>query len=228
MKQIISATFLALAMLSPANSFALSGGPFGNGTPEGVSADGTYNGVLSGKNLTGMVSFGINKSQETNGRFSVFHKGILSYGTASGVADVAARTIAGALMGVAALPAEATGASAVPTVTSQTITVRGGAEGIFDAKMKGFPANIIFEGKGRLSSIANTGSSVASTQTTVVGGVTTTTTTNSGSRETTSFRIRGSRTSNQQYVLTNSVASIPPRIPATPAPGTPAPATPAP
>ena len=226
MKQIISAAFLALVLLSPANSFALSGGPFGNGTPDGVSADGTYNGVLSGKNLTGMVSFGISKNQETNGRFSVFHKGILSYGTCSGVADMAARTIAGALMGVAALPGETTGASAVPAATTQTITVRGGAEGMFDAKMKDWRAQIVFEGKGQLSSVANPGSSSTSTQTTTVGGVTTTTVTTSANRTTTSFRIRGSRTSNQQYVLSNSVAAIPPRTPATPAPSTPT--TPAP
>lgn len=222
MKQIISAAYLALVLMSPANSFALSGGPFGNGTPDGVSADGSYNGVLSGKNLTGMVSFGISKNQETNGRFSVFHKGILSYGTCSGVADVAARTIAGALMGVAALPGEATGASAAPASTVQTITVRGGAEGMFDAKMKGFPSQIIFEGTGKLSSIANPGSASTSIQTTVAGGVATTTTTTSSKRATTSFRIRGSRTSNSQYVLANAITATVPQPLATPRPNTPA------
>lgn len=218
MKQIISAAFFALILMSPAKSLALSGGPFDNGVVKDANADGTYNGVLSGKNLTGMVSFGISRNQETNGRFAVFHRGILSYGNASGVADVLGRRIAGALMGVAALPGETTGASAIPGDAVQAITVRGSAEGLFDARMKGFPTSIVFEGKGNLSSAASASS--ASTVTTVVNGVTTIT--NSADRSTTSFRIRGSRTSNNQYVLSNSVTALPPLIP--PVPGTPTPA----
>lgn len=221
------ALLLLTAFLSSnLSAFALSGGPFGNGQPTGANANGTYSAVISGKNLTGMVQFGVSGSAESNGRFMVFHEGIVSYGTATGLADLASKQISAGLLGVSQLPGETTGASANPVTTSQTITVRASAEGAFEAKMRGFPAQIVFNGKGQLSSAANRGSS--STQTTTVNGVTTTTT--FASREQTSFRVRGSRTSNSPYSPINSFAALPARAPATPAPAvatpTPAPAVP--
>lgn len=146
---------------------ALVGGPFGDNNYDGVSADGTYSGTISGHNLTGIVSFGVSSSQETNGRFSVFHEGFVHYGTATGIADLQSRRVAGSLLGVATLGgsgvpntvsvAETTGGSGqVVGTQTQTLTVRTGLEGSFIARIKGYPNAIKFEGSGRLSTNANT------------------------------------------------------------------------
>lgn len=146
---------------------ALVGGPFSDNNYDGSNADGTYSGTVSGHNLTGIVSFGVSSAQETNGRFSIFHEGFVHYGTATGIADLQSRRVAGSLLGVATL-----GGSGVPNTVSvtettggsgqvvgtqvQTLTVRTGLEGSFIARMKGYPNYIKFEGEGRLSTNANT------------------------------------------------------------------------
>jgi hypothetical protein len=156
---------------------ALVGGPFDNNEYPSGNADGTYSGTVSGHNLTGIVSFGVSSSQETTGRFSIFHEGFIHYGAATGIADLASRRIAGSLLGVASLggsgtagggvnvggattgnpETQATGSSVAATGTSVgTITVRSGIEGSFTARIKGYPQAIKFEGTGRLSSNANT------------------------------------------------------------------------
>ncbi len=146
---------------------ALVGGPFADNNYDGVNADGTYSGTISGHNLTGIVSFGVSASQETNGRFSVFHEGFVHYGTATGIADLQSRRVAGSLLGVATLGgsgvagtvsvAETTGGSGqVVGTQTQTLTVRTGLEGSFNARLKGYPNAIKFEGSGRLSTNANT------------------------------------------------------------------------
>jgi hypothetical protein len=154
---------------SPVNQSAqaLVGGPFADNNYDGVNADGTYSGTVSGHNLTGIVSFGVSSSQETNGRFSIFHEGFVHYGTATGIADLQSRRVAGSLLGVATLGGsgvagtvsvtETTGGSGQVIGTQlQTMTVRTGLEGSFTAKMKGYPNYIKFEGNGRLSTNANT------------------------------------------------------------------------
>jgi hypothetical protein len=179
---------------------ALVGGPFDNNQFPGVDADGTYSGTLSGQNLTGIVTFGVSSSQETNGRFSIFEEGFVYYGAATGIADLENKTVAGSFLGVAALggsgfPVPTVGTTTVtaadgssvtqPTVISvpstgvsetqggsaslangqvQTLTVRSGLEGGFQARMKGYPQAITFEGDGRLSTNAN--SAVVTTPTT--------------------------------------------------------------
>lgn len=160
---------------------ALVGGPFGDNNYDGVNADGTYSGTVSGHNLTGIVTFGVSSSQETNGRFSIFHEGFVHYGTATGIADLQSRRVAGSLLGVATLGgsgvpntvsvAETTGGSGqVVGTQTQTLTVRTGLEGSFIARMKGYPNYIKFEGDGRLSTNANT--AVVTTPTTVnINGV---------------------------------------------------------
>ena len=146
---------------------ALVGGPFDDNNYPGSSADGTYSGTVSGHNLTGIVTFGVSSSQETNGRFSIFHEGFVHYGAATGIADLQSRRIAGSLLGVATLGGSGTagggvnvtdsaGGSGTGGTNTGTITVRSGVEGSFEARMKGYPNYIKFEGKGRLSSNANT------------------------------------------------------------------------
>jgi len=154
------------------NAQALVGGPFDSNSYPGASADGTYSGTVSGHNLTGIVTFGVSSSQETNGRFSIFHEGFVHYGAATGICDLASRRVAGSLLGVASLAGAGTagggvsvtdsssgvssGTSPGTATTTGTLTVRDGVEGSFIARMKGYPQQITFEGNGRLSSIANT------------------------------------------------------------------------
>ena len=144
---------------------ALVGGPFDNNSYSGSNADGTYSGTISGHNLTGIVTFGVSSSQETNGRFSIFHEGFVHYGSATGIADLESRRVAGSLLGVATLGGSGTAGGGVNITDSAggsgtggtgTLTVRSGVEGSFNARMKGYPNYIKFEGKGRLSSNANT------------------------------------------------------------------------
>lgn len=153
---------------------ALVGGPFDDDTVPGVNADGTYSGTISGHNLIGIVTFGVSSSQETNGRFSVFHEGFVHYGAATGIADLQSRRVAGSLLGVAALAgagtfgggvnvggagiagAAETAGAGTNTANTGNLTVRSGLEGSFIAKMKGYPRAIKFEGDGILSTNANT------------------------------------------------------------------------
>lgn len=236
---IVAASIL---LYSPA-AFALRGGPFDNGQVSGATAAGTYSAVITGNNLIGMMQFGVSDTTEPDGRFTVFHEGILSYGAAQAVADAANGQIAGSLLGVAPLPGETTPSSGGSTLNPiQNLTVRTSAEGMFTAEMKDYPLNITFEGDGELSTVANpvtttadaagnsvivTGGGTAdngtnnpgpdqvnATQTTTVNGTTT--------RARTPFEIRGSRTSLTQYVSSTAFTGIPPIDPgSTPAPVTP-------
>ena len=232
----------SILLYSPA-AFALTGGPFDNGYSPNATAQGTYAGVITGKNLTGLVQFGISDSSESTGRFAVFHEGIMSYGVCNEIADPHNQRIAGALLGVAPLPGETTGASGQPGTSFQTITVRTSAEGAFTAEMNGFPVAITFEGKGEISTVANPVTVTDATPgATVI--VTAPGTANNGNtndpqpnqgaaastiqgttlRATTPFEIRGSRTSLTTFAPFNSFSSIPPITPgnpvATPPPGT--------
>ena len=145
------------------NAQALVGGPFDDNNYGGgaASADGTYSGTISGHNLTGIVTFGVSSSQETNGRFSIFHEGFVHYGAATGIADLQSRRVAGSLLGVATLGGSGTAGGGVNITDSAggtgtggtntgTLTVRSGVEGSFVARMKGYPNFIKFEGKGRV------------------------------------------------------------------------------
>lgn len=148
---------------------ALVGGPFDDNNYGGNAggADGTYSGTISGHNLTGIVTFGVSSSSETNGRFSIFHEGFVHYGAATGIADLQSRRVAGSLLGVATLGGSGTAGGGVNITDSAggagtggtntgSLTVRSGVEGSFVARMKGYPNFIKFEGKGRLSTNANT------------------------------------------------------------------------
>ncbi|MEQ1861814.1 MAG: hypothetical protein ABMA13_17995 [Chthoniobacteraceae bacterium] len=222
-------------------AFALTGGPFDNGRSLGETAGGTYSGVMTGKNLIGLLQFGISDSSESNGRFTVFHEGIMSYGACQAIADAANQRIAGALIGIALLPngeGNGTSGSSVQDQNStQIITARSSAEGAWTAEMQGYPIAITFEGKGEVTTVANP--VTVTTGFTVAGGVTIT---GSGSadngddnispqivqgttdatvfsttvRATTPFEIRGSRTSLTGYTSLNSFSSIEPLVPTNP------------
>jgi len=223
-------------MYSPA-AFALTGGPFDNGYSPNATAQGTYAGVITGKNLSGLVQFGISDISESTGRFAIFHEGIMNYGICNGIADSRNQRIAGALMGVAALPGETTGGSAQIGTSFQTITVRSSAEGFFTAEMQGFPVSITFEGKGELSSVANpvtvtdatpgatvvitapgTGSNGGANDPQPNRGQATSVIQGTTLRGTTEFEIRGSRTSLTSFAPFNSFSSIPPIVPGNPQP----------
>lgn len=230
---------LASMLFQTPAAFALTGGPFDNGRSNGATAGGTYSGVMTGRNLIGLTQFGIADSSESNGRFTVFHEGIMSYGVAEGIADAANQRLAGMLMGVALLPNGegngTTGADANDANSTQIITTRGSAEGAWTAEMKGFPIAITFEGEGQIATVANP---VTVTSGTAAGTVTITgsgTADGEGSndpqivqtnaaatvysttlRATTPFEIRGSRTSLTGYTSINSFTSIEPLVPTNP------------
>jgi len=226
----------SILLYSPA-AFALTGGPFDNGYSPSATAQGTYAGVITGKNLTGLVQFGISDISESTGRFAVFHEGIMSYGVCNGIADPANQRIAGALLGVTPLPGETTGASGQSGNSFQTITVRTSAEGFFTAEMRGFPVAITFEGKGELSTLANpvTVTDTAAGGTVIItapgtadngntndpqpnGAAATSVIQGTTLRATTDFEIRGSRTSLTNFAPFNSFSSIPPIVPGNPQP----------
>jgi len=233
----------SILMYSPA-AFALTGGPFDNGYSPNATAQGTYAGVITGKNLTGLVQFGVSDISESTGRFAVFHEGIMSYGVCNAIADPANQRIAGMLLGVAPLPGETTGASGQPGNPFQTITVRTSAEGAFTAEMQGFPVAITFEGKGEISTLANpvTVTDVTPGDTVIITapgtanngntndpqtitGQATTVIQGTTLRATTPFEIRGSRTSLTSFAPFNAFSSIPPIVPGNPQP-TPIPVVP--
>jgi hypothetical protein len=229
---------VASILLYTPSAFALRGGPFDNGQVSSATAAGTYAGVIKGNNLIGIVQFGISDNVEPEGRFSVFHEGILSYGACQGIADPNSGEIAGTLMGIAPLPGEATGSTGTPANATQALVVRTSAEGAFSGEMKGYPINITFEGDGELSTVANpvtTTADAAGNDVIVTGGGTadngsnngpltataTTTTTVNGTtvRARTPFEIRGSRTSLVQYSASTTFTGIPPIDPgSTPVP----------
>ncbi len=255
-KKVAPLALLGLFLLdnSPVNpsAQALVGGPFDDNTYGGTSsADGTYSATLSGKNLLGMVSFGVSSSQETSGRFAVFHEGFVHYGAAAGAADLSSRRLFGSLLGVAALGGngngggieETTGGSGNLAASTQTLTVRSSVEGMFKARMKGYPLQITFEGEGELSSSANNGVLTGNSTNIIQYTVTITTPTNPDTagnepnsvdvdldgqlqvaqvRSTTPFKVRGSRTSRTVFSPITNYASVPPIAP-TGNPGTPPP-----
>ncbi|MDB6150047.1 MAG: hypothetical protein JWQ44_1495 [Chthoniobacter sp.] len=145
---------------------ALVGGPFDDNNFPGVNADGTYSATVSGKNLIGMVIFGVSASSEQNGRFSIFHEGFVHYGVAAGQADLGSRRLFGSFLGVAALSGNGFGGGIVESTggsanvqnaggITQTLTVRSSVEGAWKAQIKGYPQSVVFEGEGQLSSTAN-------------------------------------------------------------------------
>lgn len=240
--KVLAPILAASILLYTPAAFALRGGPFDNGQVSGATAGGTYAAVITGNNLIGTMQFGISDTSEADGRFIVFHEGILSYGAASVIADPNNGQIAGALMGVAPLPGETTASTGGDTLNnSRNLTVRTSAEGAFTAEMKGYPINITFEGDGELSTVANpvtTTADAAGNNVIVTAAATadngtnngplnttaeTTTTVNGTTvRSSTPFEIRGSRTSMILYVSATSFTGIPPIDPgSTPAPTTP-------
>lgn len=233
---IVAASIL---LYSPA-AFALRGGPYDNGQVSGATAAGTYAAVITGNNLLGMMQFGISDTAEPDGRFTVFHEGILAYGAAQAIADPNNGQIAGSLLGIAPLPGETTGSNGGSTTAFQTLTVRTSAEGMFTAEMQGYPINITFEGDGELSTVANpvtTTADVAGANVIVTAAATAdngnsngplsvtvdqpTTVNGTTVRSTTPFEIRGSRTSLIQYTSSTQFTGIAPIDPgSTPAPTT--------
>ncbi|HET6410114.1 MAG TPA: hypothetical protein VFG14_19650 [Chthoniobacteraceae bacterium] len=218
----------ASILLYTPSAFALRGGPYDNGQVSSATAGGTYAGVITGNNLIGMVQFGVSDNSEPDGRFTVFHEGILSYGMCQGVADPNNGQIAGALLGLAPLPGETTPSGGTSVNAIQTLTVRTSAEGMFTAEMEGYPVNITFEGDGELSTVANpvtTTADAAGNDVIVTGGGTADNGTNNGPlsatavtsttvegttvRARTPFEIRGSRTSLTQYVSATTFTGTP-------------------
>jgi hypothetical protein len=228
---------LAAMLLQTPAAFALQGGPFDGGHNPGASAAGTYVGIMTGKNLLGMCQFGVSNTVESDGRFTVFHEGVMSYGVCQGIADAGSQRIAGSLLGAAQLPGEGTATTGVIVQTAtQTLTTRGTAEGAWTAEMKGFPIAITFEGKGEISTSANpvtvtTGVTVADAVTVTGGGTadgvgandpqivsspTDATIFSTTLRATTPFEIRGSRSSLTGFTSINSFTSTTPLVPTNP------------
>jgi hypothetical protein len=196
MKQIIS---LLLACAFVQNQyFALSGGPFENNQGNGATADGSYSAVLSGKNMVGMMQFGVSASSPSTGRFVVFVEGFLASGVASGVADVSSKTIAGAI-----------GAAGVGGGGA------AGAEGMFTARMRGFPQRVTFDGKGSLFiDPVNTETTVTTADLVNEETGVTISTTPQVTRTVTKFRVRGSRTSRTNFTTgTTTTAPTPVPVP---------------
>jgi hypothetical protein len=183
--------------------------------------------VIKGNNLIGTLQFGISDSVEADGRFSVFHEGIISFGACRGIADPNSGEIAGTLVGIAPLPGETTGSTGTPAGATNALVVRTSAEGAFSGEMQGYPINITFEGDGEISTVANpvtTTADAAGNDVIVTGGGTadngsnngpltataTTTTTVNGTtvRARTPFEIRGSRTSLQPFTATTTFSGI--------------------
>jgi hypothetical protein len=237
-KKKLAPILLFSLLISQSPSHAIFGGPFDNNQVPGGGADGTYSAVISGRNLIGMATFGIGSSTgfEGNGRFAIFHEGFVNYGSVSGTADLANKEVAAGLLGVAGLPGETTGGSAnIGAGAGQALTVRSSLEGAFTARIKGYPQQLLFEGGGEVSSIANTAvvtTSTTTNSTTVIilpanpqtnnqnpllNSVTTTETTLPATTRTeTPIKVRGSRTSTQSYTALNSFASLPPLVPSSP------------
>lgn len=243
-KKKLAPILLFSLFLSQSPSRGIVGGPFDNNQVPGGGADGTYSAVLTGKNLVGMATFGVGSYTgfEGNGRFAVFHEGFVHYGVVSGTADLASKRVAAGLLGVAGLAggpiaaAETTAGSAnIGTGAGQAITIRSAMEGAFSAFISGYPQQLLFEGDGSLSSMANSAvvSSTATTTTTTTiilpaapqtgqqGSQTTSVTTTSDTvpattRTVTPFKVRGSRTSRQAYTALNSFASLAPLVPSSP------------
>src|SRR4051812_34389383 len=174
-KKKLAPILLFSLLISQSPSRALVGGPFDNNqAAPGNGADGTYSAVLTGRNLIGMATFGIGSYTgfEGNGRFAVFHEGFVHYGAVSGNADLAHKRVDAGLLGVAGLaggvlPAETTGGSAnIGTGAGQALTDRSALEGAFIAQIKGYPQQILFEGQGELSSMANSAITANSATTT--------------------------------------------------------------
>lgn len=221
------------SLILQAPAFALVGGPFDNGQAPGATASGTYSGVITGKNLVGIVQFGVSDSTLQNattgatatpvGRFSVFHEGYLATGTCDAIADTSSQRIAGTLDGTVDTieTQELDQSTNIPILASDVNfpddTAFSGftAQGAFTAEMKGYPVSITFEGEGKFASIAN-----PTTTTNIAEGGTISITSggaadndnvandptiteanpdgrvlSTATRATTSFEIRGSRTS---------------------------------
>ncbi len=185
-KRLLLPAIISLAFGSSA--WALSGGPFGNN--EVINGgEGTYQGVLSGENLIGVMVFGYSRTSVSTGRWAVFHEGFARFGDLQGIVDTVDGTVAGVL-------------------GADSITGSNDASGGFSADMTSKAPIILFEGDGLFVSPANllvstaASNAVTTTDTSVVGGTTTTTTTtvtdtsSIATVEQTPFTIRGSRSSN--------------------------------
>lgn|GEM_PF-4852671 len=171
--QFFAPVVLASLILQAPAAFAISGGPFDNGHASGATASGSYSGVITGKNLVGIVQFGVSDATLQNattgatvspvGRFSVFHEGYLATGTCDAIADASSQRIAGTLDGVVDTleTQELDNSTNIPIfagdVNFPDDTAFSGftAEGAFTAEMKGYPVSITFEGEGQFASIAN-------------------------------------------------------------------------
>ncbi|MEI6351502.1 MAG: hypothetical protein WCP06_10395 [Verrucomicrobiota bacterium] len=117
MKPLVIAAFSALVFACPA--FALVGGPWDNNIPGGTptEANGTYQGVITGKNLSGVMMFGtattsttggaaslsgtsgIFNSSGSEGRIAIFTNGVLVVGEMAAVVDLPAQSVSASFDG---------------------------------------------------------------------------------------------------------------------------------
>ncbi len=119
-------------MASPA--FAIVGGPWDNNMFYGRSIDGTYQGVITGKNFSGVMLFGLASTSNPNagtaidnigiygndGRVVAFTEGVMVIGQVAATADVPSRAISG-VFDASALRGES--AITIPKMTSYTAPV---------------------------------------------------------------------------------------------------------
>lgn len=151
--------------ISHSTGYGWVGGPWSNDSVDNSSGEGTYQGTIRGKNLSGVVIFGHSPDTETIGRFSVFHEGLVYFGATSAIVNVPSRTIAGNLLGLLPLfqfttdtttfPGETEGASLTSSGNSVALTVRTAAEGAFEAEITDQKRSMQFEGSGSVTTFSH-------------------------------------------------------------------------
>lgn len=86
----------SVSLFCASSAFAISGGPFSNGSSLPSGSNGTYTATMLGNNLVGNMTFAISNDQGSTGRFFIFHAGAFSSGVASGFVDPASGIVTGA------------------------------------------------------------------------------------------------------------------------------------
>ncbi len=89
-------TILMLVVTSPNPAMAISGGPFSAGSALESGSDGTYQASMNGRNFIGVATFQVSRQFGSAGRYSVFNRGIGSFGVVT--ADV--NTLTGSVTAV--------------------------------------------------------------------------------------------------------------------------------
>jgi len=85
----------AIGLLDSPAAYGIAGGPFSNGSPLETGAQGTYTATMLGENLVGNMTFAVDQTGGSTGRFFLFHAVAYSTGLASGYVDPMSKTVTG-------------------------------------------------------------------------------------------------------------------------------------